>query len=138
MNSIVLLCSDAEISEDQGYPSPLKRRQPPTIPSRLSPINTLMTDRYTEQMKLRETLIDEIRADVEYEIDDLLEGASESLTEEDRKAIRDEVLAQASCVTNALTTKELQNEGARRAYTCGTTATISQLINSRLAQLKKS
>lgn len=96
-----------------------------------------MTNRYTEQMKLRETLIDEIRADIEYEIDDLLAGAPESLTEEDRKAIRDEVLAQASCVTNALTTKELQNEGARRAYTCGTVATTRQLINFRLAQSKR-
>jgi len=42
--------------------------------------------------------------------------APDSLTEQDRKAIRDQVIAETRHVTDALSTEELQNEGARRAY----------------------
>jgi crotonobetainyl-CoA:carnitine CoA-transferase CaiB-like acyl-CoA transferase len=91
-------------------------------------------DRLAEKLKLRESLTKEILADVEYEIDDVLAWAPESLTEDDRKAIRDEVNAQTRHVTDALTTEELQNEGARRSYTCGAVATVRQMINLRVAQ----
>jgi hypothetical protein len=43
---------------------------------------------------------------VEYEINDLLAWAPDSLTAKDRKAIRDEVMAQTRHVTDALTTEE--------------------------------
>jgi hypothetical protein len=94
-------------------------------------------DRNTERIRLRETLTAEIVADVEQEIDDVLAWAPDNLTEKERKAIRDEVIAQTRHVTDALTTEELQNEGARRAYTCGALATTRQLINFRLAQTKR-
>ena len=90
-----------------------------------------------EKLKLRESLTAEIVSDLEYEIDDALAWAPGSLTEKDRKTIRDEVIAQTRHVTDALTTAELQNEGARRAYTCGAVATTRQLINFRLAQTKR-
>ena len=77
------------------------------------------------------------RSDVEQEIDDVLAWAPDNLTEKERKAVRDEVIAQTRHVTDALTTEELQNEGARRAYTCGALATTRQLINFRLAQTKR-
>ena len=92
---------------------------------------------HLEKLKLRKSLTAEIVADVEYEINDLLAWAPESLTERDRKAIRDEVIAQTRHVTDALTTAELQNEGARRAYTCGALATVRQMINLRMAQTKR-
>jgi hypothetical protein len=90
-----------------------------------------------EKLKFRESLTAEIVADVEYEINDLLAWAPESLTERDRKAIRDEVMAQTRLVTDALSTEELQNEGARRAYTCGAVATARQMINLQMAQTKR-
>jgi hypothetical protein len=99
------------------------------------PVNT--QDRHTEKLKLRESLTAEIVSDLEYEIDDALAWAPGSLTEKDRKAIRDEVIAQTRHVTDALTTKELQNEGARRAYTCGALATVRHMVNLLLAQGKK-
>jgi hypothetical protein len=40
-------------------------------------------------------------------------------------------------VTDALSTEELQNEGARRAYTCGAVATARQMINLQMAQTKR-
>ena len=86
------------------------------------PVNS--KERPTSKQQLRESLTSEILADVEYEIDDVLTWAPDSLTEKDRKAIRDEVIAQTRHVTDALTTEELQNEGARRAYTCGAVATV--------------
>ena len=103
------------------------------------PINIPMTtnDRHTARQQLRESLTAEILADVEYEIDDVLAWAPESLTEDDRKAIRDEVNAQTRLVTDALTTEELQNDGARRSYTCGALATVRQMINLRVAQGKR-
>ena len=70
-------------------------------------------------------------------IDDVLAWAPDGLTEKDRKAVRDEVIAQTRHVTDALTTAELQNEGARRAYTCGAVATVRQMINLRMAQTKR-
>jgi hypothetical protein len=94
-------------------------------------------DRNTERIGLRETLTNEIVADVEQEIDDALAWAPDNLTEKQRKAIRDEVMAQTRRVTDALSTEELQNEGARRAYTCGAVATARQMINLRVAQGKK-
>ena len=89
------------------------------------PINTVVNsnNNHLERLKLRESLTAEIVADVEYEIDDVLAWATDSLTAKDRKAIRDEVMAQTRHVTDALTAEELQNEGARRAYTCGAVAT---------------
>jgi len=92
---------------------------------------------HLEKLKLRESLTAEIVADVEYEINDLLAWAPESLTERDRKAIRDEVMAQTRHVTDALSTEELQNAGARRASTCGAVATARRLINVRMAQVTK-
>jgi len=88
----------------------------------------------TSKQQLRESLTAEIIADLEQEIHDELLWAPESLTEKDRKAIRDDVIAQTQHVTNALTTEELQNEGARRAYTCGALATVRQMINLRMAE----
>ena len=97
-----------------------------------TPVNT--NDRHLDKQKLRESLTAEIVGDVEYEINDLLAWAPDNLTEKERKAIRDEVMAQTRRVTDALTTPELQNEGARRAYTCGALATVRQMINLRVAQ----
>jgi hypothetical protein len=94
-------------------------------------------DRLTSKQQLRESLTAEIVADLEQEIDDVLVWAPDTLTEKDRKAIRDQVIAQTRHVTDALTTEELQNQGARRAYTCGAVATTRQLINFRLAQTKR-
>ena len=104
-----------------------------------APINIPMNskDRNTERVELRKALTNEIVADVEYEINDVLAWAPDSLTEKDRKSIRDEVIAQTRHVTDALTLAELQNEGARRAYTCGALATVRQMINLRVAQGKK-
>ena len=99
------------------------------------PVNT--QDRHTEKLKLRESLTAEIVADVEQEIDDVLAWAPDNLTEKERKAIRDEVIAQTRHVTDALITEELQNEGARRAYTCGAVATVRHMINLRMAQTKR-
>ena len=90
-----------------------------------------------EKQQLRESLTAEIVTDLEQEIDDMLAWAPDSLTAKDRKAIRDEVIAQTRHVTDALTTEELQNDGARRAYTCGAVATARYLINARMAQTKK-
>jgi hypothetical protein len=104
------------------------------------PINTSVNsnnNHHLEKLKLRESLTAEIVADVEYEINDLLAWAPDSLTAKDRKAIRDEVMAQTRHVTDALTAEELQNEGARRAYTCGAVATARRLINVRMAQVTK-
>ncbi len=56
--------------------------------------------------------------DVEQEIHDELRWVPESLTQEDRKAIRDEVIAQTRLVADVLTVEELQNEGERRSM-CG-------------------
>ena len=95
------------------------------------------SNHHTEKLKLRESLTAEIVSDLEYEIDDALAWAPGSLTEKDRKAVRDEVMAQTRHVTDALTLAELQNEGARRAYTCGALATVRQMINLRVAQGKK-
>jgi hypothetical protein len=103
-------------------------------------INTFVNsnkNHHLEKLKFRESLTAEIVADVEYEINDLLAWAPESLTERDRKAIRDEVMAQTRLVTDALSTEELQNEGARRAYTCGAVATARQMINLQMAQTKR-
>ena len=94
-------------------------------------------DRNAERIRLRESLTAEIVSDVEQEIDDVLACAPDTLTEKDRKAVRDEVIAQAWHVTDALTTAELQNGGARRAYTCGAVATVRQMINVRMAQTKR-
>jgi hypothetical protein len=104
-------------------------------------INTLMNstnnDRPTSKQQLRESLTKEILADIEYEVDDVLTWAPESLTEKDRKAIRDEVIAQTRHVTDALTTEELQNDGARRAYTCRAVADTRYLVNVQMAQGEK-
>ena len=102
-------------------------------------INILVNtnDRYAERMKLREFLTKEILADVEYEINDVLAWAPDSMTEEDRKSIRDQVIAETRHVTDALSTEELQNDGARRSYTCGALATVRQMINLRVAQTKR-
>jgi hypothetical protein len=95
------------------------------------------SNHHLEKLKLRESLTAEIVADVAQEIDDVLAWAPDGLTEKDRKAVRDEVIAQTRHVTDALTTAELQNEGARRAYTCGAVATVRQMINLRMAQTKR-
>ena len=73
------------------------------------------SNHHLEKLKLRESLTAEIVADLAQEIDDVLAWAPDGLTEKDRKAVRDEVIAQTRHVTDALTTAELQNEGARRA-----------------------
>jgi hypothetical protein len=95
------------------------------------------SNHHLEKLKLRESLTAEIVADLEYEIGDLFASAPDGLTNQDRNNIHDELIAQAKLVTNALTTEELQNEGARRAYTCGAVATVRQMINLRMAQVKK-
>jgi hypothetical protein len=100
-------------------------------------MNSNNNDRQTEKLKLRESLTKEILADVEYEIDDVLAWAPDSLTEESRKSIRDEVSAQTRLVTDALTTEELQNEGARRSYTCRAVAEARHLVNVQMAHGKK-
>jgi hypothetical protein len=95
------------------------------------------SNHHLEKLKLRESLTAEIVADVAQEIDDVLAWAPDGLTEKDRKAVRDEVIAQTRHVTDALTTAELQSQGARRAYTCGALATVRQMINLRVAQTKR-
>ena len=90
-------------------------------------INTVVNsnnNHHLETQKLRTALTAEIVADVEYEIGDMLAWAPDNLTENERKAIRDQVIAETRHVTDALTLAELQNEGARRAYTCGAVATV--------------
>jgi hypothetical protein len=70
---------------------------PPAAPN-AGHINTFVNsnnNHHLEKQQLRESLTAEIVADVEYEVNDLLAWAPESLTERDRKAIRDEVMAQA-------------------------------------------
>ena len=104
------------------------------------PINTAVNsnnNHHLEKQQLRESLTAEIVTDLEQEIDDVLAWAPDSLTAKDRKAIRDEVIAQTRHVTDALTTEELQNDGARRAYTCGAVATARQMINLQMAQTKR-
>ena len=104
------------------------------------PINTFVNsnnNHHLEKQQLRESLTAEIVTDLEQEIDDMLAWAPDSLTAKDRKAIRDEVMAQTRLVTDALSTEELQNEGARRAYTCGAVATARQMINLQMAQTKR-
>jgi hypothetical protein len=104
------------------------------------PINTFVNsnnNHHLEKQQLRESLTAEIVTDLEQEIDDVLAWAPDSLTAKDRKAIRDEVMAQTRLVTDALSTGELQNEGARRAYTCGALATARQMINLQMAQTKR-
>jgi hypothetical protein len=99
--------------------------------------NDRLTEKLNEKLKFRESLTNEILADIEYEVDDLLAGAPDGLNEKDRKAIRNEVIAQTRRVTEALTTEELQNEGARRAYTCRAVADARYLVHVRMAQGKK-
>ena len=106
-------------------------------PRRINTVVNSNNNHRLEKLKLRESLTAEIVADVEYEINDLLAWAPDSLTAKDRKAIRDEVMAQTRLVTDALSTEELQNEGARRAYTCGAVATARQMINLQMAQTKR-
>ena len=104
------------------------------------PINTFVNsnnNHHLEKQQLRESLTAEIVTDLEQEIDDMLAWAPDSLTAKDRKAIRDEVMAQTRLVTDALSTEELQNKGTRRAYGCGAVATARYLINVRMAQTKK-
>ena len=122
---------DRQVALERVHGLPL-RTQATSINTPMNP-----TDRHTEKLKLRESLTAEIVADVEQEIDDELAWAQDNLTEKERKAIRDEVIAQTRRVTDALTTEELQNEGARRAYTCGALATTRQMINLRVAQTKR-
>ncbi len=95
------------------------------------------TNRPTSKPQRRQALTAEIIADMEQEIHDELMWAPESLTEDDRKAIRDEVIAQTRLVTDALTVEELQNEGGRRTCTVGALATVRQMINLRVAQASK-
>ena len=105
------------------------------------PINTFVNsnnNHHLEKQQLRESLTAEIVTDLEQEIDEMLAWAPDSLTAKDRKAIRDEVIAQTRHVTDGLTTEELQNDGARRAYTCGAVATARYLMNLRVAQAAKS
>ena len=110
---------------------------PPAAPN-AGHINTVVnSNHHLEKLKLRESLTAEIVTDLKQEIDDVLAWAPDSLTAKDRKAIRDEVMAQTRLVTDALSTEELQNEGARRAYTCGAVATARQMINLQMAQTKK-
>jgi hypothetical protein len=100
------------------------------------PINTFVNsnnNHHLERQQLRESLTAEIVTDLEQEIDEMLAWAPDSLTAKDRKAIRDEVIAQTRLVMDALSTEELQNEGARRAYTCGAVATARQMINLQMA-----
>jgi hypothetical protein len=94
-------------------------------------------DHFAQLLNLRETLAAEILSDVDYEVNDLLAWAPDSLTEEDRKGIRDEVIAQTRHITDALSMEELQNDGARRAYTCGALATVRQMINLKVAQIRR-
>jgi len=91
----------------------------------------------TSKQQLRESLVAEIISELEQEIHDELRWAPENLTEHDRTEIREDVIAQTRRITDALTTQELQNEGARRAYTCRALATVRQMINLRMAQGKR-
>lgn len=71
---------------------------------------------------------------MEREIHEELLWVPDGLNEDDPKVIREEVLAETRHITNNLTVKELQNEGARRAYTVGALATVRQMVNLKLAQ----
>ena len=62
-------------------------------------------DRLTEKLKLREALTAELATDVEQAIGDVLTWAPEGVSDEDRKAIWDEVIAQTRLVTDALPRK---------------------------------
>lgn len=93
-------------------------------------------ERVLEKLKRREALTAEIVADLDEEIDELLAWAPDSLTPEDRKGIQDEVTAQTRLVTNALSTEELESEGARRSFMNGTLAEVQRLIYVRTEQRK--
>ncbi len=95
-----------------------------------------MPDRPSKQ-QIRDSLTAEILADLEQEINDEFAWAPENLTDDDRKAIRDEILAHTRTVIDALTIAELRNDGARRAYTCTALANVQRAINWRLAQRKR-
>ena len=56
---------------------------------------------------------DDIRAQIETELDNLLAGAPESLSEDARKNIKNDLLGYTQHVLDALTTEELQSA---RAY----------------------
>ncbi len=71
-------------------------------------------DRFTEKLKLREALTAEIMADVGHEICDVLTRAPDGVSDEDREASPDEVIVQTRLMTDALTTEELQSQGARQ------------------------
>ena len=73
---------------------------------------------------------------MDQEIDEVLALAPGSLATEDRKAIRDKVSARTRFVTDATTTEELKNEGARRSFMNGALATARHLVNVRMEQRK--
>ena len=104
-----------------------------------TPINIPMTtnDRLTQKLKLRENLINEIVADLEQDVNSALADAPASLTDDDRKAIRDELIAEAKIVLDALETRQLEDEGARQWYACGVPANVRHLVNVRVAQKKR-
>jgi hypothetical protein len=96
-----------------------------------------LTNRLTSTHTVRQSLTAEILADVEHEIDDVLAWAPDELTEDDQKAIRDQVIAEARVVLDALETRQLEDQGAREWYMCGVAQNVRHLINWRMAQGKK-
>jgi len=68
-----------------------------------------MNERIAERLKQREETITVHMDVIEQEIDDLLAEAPEALSEDGRKAIRDECLEYANRVLDALSSDELAN-----------------------------
>jgi len=68
------------------------------------------SNHHLEKLKLRESLTAEIVTDLEQEIDDALAWAPDSLTAKDRKAIRDEVMAQTRTCGDASTSPIVEHQ----------------------------
>ncbi len=94
---------------------------------------TTPANRRTDKLKRREALIAEIVEDVQHEIEDVLNSAPDSLTDDDRESIKDEVLQHSRLVTDALSLNELENEGARWSHVRSANTTAEHLVNVRLA-----
>jgi hypothetical protein len=68
-----------------------------------------MNEPISERMRKREEMIKSHTEIIEHEIDDLLADDGEALSEEDRKAVKDEFLSYSALVLEALSSEELAN-----------------------------
>jgi hypothetical protein len=74
---------------------------------------------------------EDILAEVEKELDDLLTTAPENLSETTLKAIKDESIGDAKHILNALTTQELQSAGAYNRFVENMLAQVRMRMHMR-------